>query len=141
MGRHPEFGSETVGEFRVLLSHTPDNIGWARTRDVDLMLSGHNHGGQVVLPLFGPVYSPSLFGSRFAGGTYWRPPTLLHVSRGLSGRHPLRWNCRPEVTRIVLTSQYREMDAAAADDARAWKARGAAGARLASSSAGTGVEP
>ncbi|HUG93782.1 MAG TPA: metallophosphoesterase [Planctomycetaceae bacterium] len=96
------FGDREPGAFRILLSHTPDQIGWARRQGVDLMLAGHNHGGQVVLPVVGPVYSPSLYGVEYAGGTFWRPPTLLHVSRGVSGRHPLRWNCRPEITKLVL---------------------------------------
>jgi predicted MPP superfamily phosphohydrolase len=100
MGNHPEYSQETG--LRILLSHTPDNLGWARSQGVDLMLSGHNHGGQVVLPVIGPVYSPSLTGCRYAAGTFWEPPTLLHVSRGLSGRHPLRIRCRPEVTALVL---------------------------------------
>jgi predicted MPP superfamily phosphohydrolase len=84
------------------LSHTPDNFAWACRHNVDLMLSGHNHGGQIKLPLFGPVYSPSRFGCRYADGVFWKSPTLMHVSRGLAGKHPLRWRCRPEVTRIVL---------------------------------------
>jgi uncharacterized protein len=94
--------TNTVAHVRLLLSHTPDEIEWARDAGVDLMLAGHNHGGQVVLPLIGPVYSPSRYGTRYAGGSFWREPTLLHISRGVSGRHPLRWNCRPEVIRIVL---------------------------------------
>ena len=104
MGQAPEFplrlaaNSLTTPEFRILLSHTPDNIERARRQGVDLMLSGHNHGGQVILPVIGPVYSPSLSGCRYTGGAFWRSPTLLHVSRGLSGRHPLRWHCRPEIT-------------------------------------------
>ena len=102
MGQHPDFGQTPAGAFRLLLSHTPDNVSWARHAQVDLMLSGHNHGGQVVLPLFGPVYSPSVYGCKYAAGTYWQPPTLLHVSRGISGRHPLRWRCRPELTRLTL---------------------------------------
>ena len=93
---------EPAAAFRLLLSHTPDEIEWARAAGVDLMLAGHNHGGQVVLPLIGPVYSPSLYGTRYAGGSFWREPTLLHVSRGISGRHPLRWNCRPEVVKLIL---------------------------------------
>ncbi len=88
--------------FRILLSHTPDNLPRAKQLGVDLMLSGHNHGGQVILPVIGPVYSPSLYGCRYAGGAFWQSPTLLHVSRGLSGRHPLRWRCLPEVTVVEL---------------------------------------
>lgn len=102
MGRHPDFGETPANAFRLLLSHTPDNVSWARSEQVDLMLSGHNHGGQVVLPLFGPVYSPSVYGCKYAAGTFWQPPTLLHVSRGVSGRHPLRWRCRPELARLTL---------------------------------------
>lgn len=96
--------SHVAPEFRILLSHTPDNLLRAKSQGVGLMLSGHNHGGQVVLPLIGPVFSPSRYGCRYAGGSFWEPPTLLHVSRGLSGRHPLRWRCRPEITVIELVS-------------------------------------
>ncbi|MGH7129460.1 MAG: metallophosphoesterase, partial [Planctomycetaceae bacterium] len=102
MGAHPDFTALETEAFRLLLSHTPDNLSWARSQGIDLMLSGHNHGGQVVLPVLGPVYSPSRYGVQYAAGTFWRPPTLLHVSRGVAGRHPLRWNCRPEISRLVL---------------------------------------
>lgn len=114
MGVHPRFeadawrgtdaapNSEGARHLRLLLSHTPDQIEWARQQGVDVMLAGHNHGGQVVLPVIGPVYSPSLYGTRYAAGSFWRPPTLLHVSRGISGRHPLRWNCRPEIVKLIL---------------------------------------
>lgn len=105
MGSQPPLSTVAEADFRIFLSHTPDNFDWARAQGVDLMLSGHNHGGQVVLPLIGPVYSPSKHGVRYAGGTYWKAPTLLHVCRGISGRHPLRWRCRPELTRIVLRCQ------------------------------------
>lgn len=105
LGQHPAFHSVPEGVFRLLLSHTPDNLSWARRQGVDLMLTGHNHGGQVVLPGIGPVYSPSLHGVRFAGGVFWLDPTLLFVSRGVSGRHPLRIGARPEVSRLVLKSK------------------------------------
>jgi predicted MPP superfamily phosphohydrolase len=105
MGNHPDFQSAVAqpGEaFKLLLSHTPDNLPWARRAGVDLMLSGHNHGGQVVLPWVGPVYSPSLYGCRYAAGVFWREPTLLYVSRGISGKQPLRLGCPPELTKLVL---------------------------------------
>ena len=111
MGTHPDFDAAlTDGSsrpLRILLSHGPDCLGEARRMEVDLMLAGHNHGGQVVLPIIGPVYSPSITGCSYAGGTFWRAPTLMHVSRGLSGRHPLRINCRPEITRLILRSPTR----------------------------------
>lgn len=102
MGTTPDLSAVPPEAFRLLLSHTPDNLRWARQERIDLVLAGHNHGGQVRLPLFGPVYSPSVFGARYASGVFWEPPTLLYVSRGIAGRHPLRWNCRPELTRLIL---------------------------------------
>jgi predicted MPP superfamily phosphohydrolase len=92
--------------FRLCLSHTPDNIVWAKQHRIDLMLSGHVHGGQVRLPLLGSVFVPSRYGRRYDCGTFLEPPTLLHVSRGLGGEHPLRYNCRPEVTRIILRKDF-----------------------------------
>jgi predicted MPP superfamily phosphohydrolase len=90
------------GIFRMCLSHTPDNIGWARANHIRLMLSGHNHGGQIRFPLVGSVFVPSLFGRQYDCGVFEEPPTLLHVSRGLAGKQPLRFNCRPEVSKLVL---------------------------------------
>jgi predicted MPP superfamily phosphohydrolase len=102
MGRHPDFSETPDDAFRLLLSHTPDNLPWAKRNGVDLMLSGHNHGGQVVIPILGPVYAPSVNGVRHASGAFWEPPTQLIVSRGVSGKHPLRLNCKPELTRLIL---------------------------------------
>jgi predicted MPP superfamily phosphohydrolase len=92
------------GPFRLCLSHTPDNIAWARQAGVDLMLSGHVHGGQIRIPPFGSVLVPSRYGRRYDCGVFAEPPTLLHVSRGLGGGHPLRYFCRPEVTLLRLRS-------------------------------------
>lgn len=89
-------------EFRLLLSHSPDQIWWARRHNVHLMLAGHTHGGQGRLPLVGPLLSPSFHGSRFASGHFFKPPTTMHVSRGLSGTHLLRINCRPELSLLTL---------------------------------------
>ena len=89
--------------FRLCLSHTPDNIRWAQRHGMDLMLAGHNHGGQIRFPLFGSLFVPSLFTPPLRlRHLRRRAPTLLHVSRGLAGQQPLRFNCRPEVTRFVL---------------------------------------
>jgi predicted MPP superfamily phosphohydrolase len=86
----------------ILLAHTPDQLGWARRHGFDLMLAGHTHGGQIRLPLVGPIVAPSFYGVRHAAGTFYEPPTLMHVSRGLSGLDLLRFNCPPEITRLVL---------------------------------------
>ena len=97
--------SELRPQLRVLLSHSPDQIKWARRWDFDLMLAGHTHGGQVRLPVIGPVLSPSWHGVKYAGGIYYQSPTLMHVSYGVSSEHPLRINCRPEIAKLVLRAK------------------------------------
>ena len=87
---------------KILLSHSPDQIHWAVDRGFDLMLAGHTHGGQIRPPVVGPIVSPSRFGPKYAGGEFQVGCTHLHVSRGVSGTHPLRFNCLPEITRIRL---------------------------------------
>jgi len=88
--------------FRLLLSHSPDQLWWARRHGIHLMLAGHTHGGQGRLPLVGPVLSPSWHGSRFASGEFYKTPTTMHVSRGISGTHLLRINCRPQLSLLTL---------------------------------------
>ena len=94
--------SADTGQLRILLSHSPDQFGWARRWDFDLVLAGHTHGGQICLPVIGPMVCPSWYGVHYASGTFYRHPTLLHVSRGVSGETPIRLNCRPELSRLVL---------------------------------------
>jgi hypothetical protein len=98
----PDLSSCPEGPFRLCLSHTPDTIAWARQHRIDLMLSGHVHGGQIRFPLIGSVVVPSRYGRRYDCGTFEEPPTVLHVSRGLGAEQPLRYNCRPEVTKLIL---------------------------------------
>jgi uncharacterized protein len=85
-------------DVRILLSHSPDQLQFAQNSGYDIMLSGHTHGGQVVLPIIGPVYSPSIYGVSLAAGLFRRNEVTLHVSRGIGAKDPLRWNCRPELT-------------------------------------------
>ncbi len=98
----PDLSGCPEGVFRLCLSHTPDNIAWARQHNIDLMLSGHVHGGQIRLPLVGSLLVPSAYGRKYDCGVFQEGPTLLHVSRGLGGEAPLRFNCRPEATLLVL---------------------------------------
>lgn len=93
---------ESGGPLRIALSHSPDQLAWARGHGVDLLLAGHTHGGQIRFPVVGPILTPSLAGVKYACGIFHRPPTVMHVSRGVSGEHPIRWNCPPEITRLVL---------------------------------------
>jgi predicted MPP superfamily phosphohydrolase len=98
----PDLTNCPVELFRLCLSHTPDHMNWAKRNSIDLVLAGHVHGGQIRLPPFGSILLPSTCGRRYDCGVFEEGGTLLHVSRGLSGEHPVRYNCRPEVTLITL---------------------------------------
>ena len=98
----PDLKGCPEGPFRLCLSHTPDNLPWAVRHRIDLVLAGHVHGGQIRLPVLGSVFVPSRFSRRYDCGTFASGPTVMHVGRGLAGQHPLRFFCKPEVTRIVL---------------------------------------
>jgi predicted MPP superfamily phosphohydrolase len=92
-----------AADLRIVLSHTPDLFyRVASWNAVDLMLCGHNHGGQVRLPLVGPVLMPSRYSRRFDRGFFRRGRTCMYVSHGLGAKHPVRWNCPPEIARLIL---------------------------------------
>jgi len=91
----------------VLLSHRPELIKTYSENGIDLVLTGHAHGGQVRLPFIGPIYSPSqgLF-PKYTSGLYEEDGTKMYVSRGIgNGIAPLRFNDGPELAIIVLTKE------------------------------------
>lgn len=94
--------SEEGMPLRLMLLHSPDQFAWACDHDAHLALAGHTHGGQLRFPLLGPIMSPSRRGTRYACGIFQRDKTVLHVSRGIAGKTPLRWNCPPEIALLEL---------------------------------------
>lgn len=88
----------------VLLAHEPDFADHTVKYSVDLQLSGHSHGGQVRLPLVGPVYLPRL-GRKYPRGLRTIGRLSLYTNVGIGTLYvPVRWNCAPEVTLITLRS-------------------------------------
>lgn len=88
----------------ILLSHRPDAILAADAEGFQLVLAGHTHGGQVALPLVGPILRHSrLPRGQTAGCVPWPDGRTLVVSRGLgTSELPVRFLARPEAVRIVL---------------------------------------
>jgi hypothetical protein len=82
--------------FTVLLAHEPDFAEIAAPRNIHLQLSGHTHGGHIVLPVLGPPCLP-FHGLRYVSGLAYVDTMQVYVSRGLGG-FPLRFNCLPEAT-------------------------------------------
>jgi hypothetical protein len=90
--------------WRLGIAHSPDQFSWGVENGCSLLLCGHTHGGQIRFPVFGPLVAPSMHGSKYASGVFYRNGTLMHVSRGMAGVHPLRWGCPPEVSILHLSS-------------------------------------
>lgn len=84
------------------LWHEPDWAGLAADRGAFLQLSGHSHGGQVVLPLLGPAAAPS-GGKRYISGINVVGGMPVYTSRGIGTyRPPVRFRCAPEVTLVEV---------------------------------------
>lgn len=93
---------------RLVLSHYPENFALIGEKsyhqfDFDLMMSGHAHGGQFILPFFGGVYSPGQgLRPRYYAGLYGQHPQLV-VSRGMgNSSFPLRLFNLPDVVCIDI---------------------------------------
>lgn len=96
---------EEEADLRILLSHSPDQIEWAKRFGFDLMFAGHTHGGQIALPFFGPIVAPSKYGVLYASGTFQIGEMLMHVSRGISGDEPIRICSPPELGLFTLVAE------------------------------------
>jgi uncharacterized protein len=103
-GPPPDLSAAPAGPFRIGLSHTPDNLYWASANHINLLLCGHVHGGAIRVPVVGSIFVPSLYGRRFDMGVFEDAGTAMVVSRGLSGREPIRFRCNPQVIRLTLTT-------------------------------------
>ncbi|HEX9989504.1 MAG TPA: metallophosphoesterase [Chloroflexia bacterium] len=87
----------------MLLAHEPDYADVsARSRRFDLQISGHSHGGQVVIPFAGPPHLPPL-GRKYHTGRYQVGDMIQYTNRGLGMVGlPVRFWCRPEITVFTL---------------------------------------
>lgn len=91
-------------EATVLLCHEPDFADHAARYPIDLQLSGHSHGGQVRLPLVGPLYLPDL-ARKYPKGLRRIGNLTLYTNSGIGTvRVPVRFDCPAEVTLFTLHS-------------------------------------
>ncbi|MCY8643679.1 metallophosphoesterase [Bacillus haynesii] len=90
--------------FSILLVHEPDAALTAKQFPVNLQISGHTHGGQIQIPVFGPLITPP-YGEIYTEGMYETAGMKIYVNRGIgTTRLPLRFLSKPEITVFQLES-------------------------------------
>jgi len=91
-------------DFVILLSHNPDYAEEIKTDKVDLVLSGHTHGGQATIFGLWAPFIPSKFGQKYKTGLIKTPYTEILVSNGIGnvGYIPIRFFARPQINIIYL---------------------------------------
>jgi uncharacterized protein len=88
----------------ILLSHSPDVFDYVAGLGVDLMLTGHTHGGQLSLDSLHRGLNPSYLIYRYTSGWYEKGGAQLYVNRGIGTTgFPIRLGARPEITVLELT--------------------------------------
>ena len=100
-------------DFCILLSHNPDYIEELETNKIDLMLSGHTHGGQVtIFGLYAPImpskWKPNLpnTGQKYRYGWKELNGTKLYVTTGVGmGKFPFRFFAQPEIVEFTLKNK------------------------------------
>lgn len=86
----------------ILLSHQPDILPKIES-DVNIILAGHTHGGQVVFPLIGPILIPSAYGKKFLSGYVEDDDKKMIITKGLgTSILPVRFNCKPEINVVIF---------------------------------------
>ncbi len=110
---HETFRNVPEDIFVILLSHSPDVFYKATNFNPSLILTGHTHGGQVLIPLLRKaLYVPSIFGEKFLSGLYKIFGIYLYVNRGIGSSHlRVRFLSPPEITIIKLQRKVRHEDA------------------------------
>lgn len=94
-------------EYCILLSHRPEAFEVYVEEKMDLVLSGHAHGGQFRLPIIGGIVAPNQgFFPKYDAGIYTQNNTTMIVSRGIGNSIiPVRFNNRPEIVVIELSKE------------------------------------
>ncbi|MFA6896980.1 MAG: metallophosphoesterase [Patescibacteria group bacterium] len=99
----PTTDNTEVGDFVILVSHNPDFAENLHTDRIDLMLSGHTHGGQVTFFGLWAPYVPSVYGQKYLTGIVETSGIKVLVSNGVgTSALPVRFFARPQFNVIIL---------------------------------------
>lgn len=95
---------------RIVLAHNPDTADTPHTSRIDLMLSGHTHGGQVNIPFVGTPILPVENKDYSSGLVYSKRREKVFISKGIGWAvFPVRFNCAPEIAVLDLVPESVEL--------------------------------
>lgn len=104
---HLDYNTKQVSDEEnpvILLSHTPDVFPEVDER-IELTLAGHTHGGQVIIPFYGPIYVPSKYGKKYSKGYFEEKNKKMFVTGGIgTSVFPVRFNNFPEIIILNIKS-------------------------------------
>jgi len=100
------FNWSSLEGFKILLSHRPELFDLYSSNNMNLVFSGHAHGGQIRIPFVGGLIAPNQgFFPKYTSGSYTMNKTTMFVSRGLGNSlFPIRIFNRPEIISLTLKS-------------------------------------
>ena len=101
------FKEISTDDYNILLSHSPNRPIKYLDENIDLILSGHTHGGQVRLPIIGSIISPGQgFLPKYDKGIFQLGNTILYIDSGLGNSvYPIRMFNRVQITNIILDAK------------------------------------
>jgi predicted MPP superfamily phosphohydrolase len=88
---------------KILIAHSPEIFKKIKGKDIDLVLVGHTHGGQINIPFLTDFLLPLKYDRKYKSGLFKENSTYLYVNRGIGTTFiSLRFNSFPEITLITL---------------------------------------
>jgi predicted MPP superfamily phosphohydrolase len=100
------FGNVPDADCRILLAHNPDTVDTPYSSRIDLTISGHTHGGQVVIPFIGPPVLPVRNKNYSSGLKQSIRGSKVFISKGIGWTiYPVRFNCLPEIAVLELVPE------------------------------------
>lgn len=99
------FRAAPAGAPKIVLAHNPDSSEEfaVRNRQIDFMMAGHTHGGQMRVPLLGAPHVSSSYGQRYVIGLNRRGSMQVYTTRGIGTvLLPARFDCPPEIVLFTL---------------------------------------
>jgi len=106
-GKYDDIEKATTGledeTSKILIAHSPEIFRKLKGKNIDLVLVGHTHGGQINVPFITDLFIPLKYDKKYKRGLFKEDSTYLYINRGIGLTFiPFRFNSFPEIANITL---------------------------------------